>query len=168
MKLKAIAAVVALVSAAGAQAAAWDLSLADFDTQANFVAPVTFAGASAITYDFTFSGAPAIDVGLALAELKLSTVRDIEFTSIKLVDANNVVVWSQSPAPNTQTFAGISGLTITPSFSLVLEGKVVGTGVIKGSYSLAVAAVPVPEPETYAMMVAGLGLLGYVASRRRG
>ncbi len=32
--------------------------------------------------------------------------------------------------------------------------------------SLANAAVPVPEPETYAMMVAGLGLLGFMLRRR--
>jgi hypothetical protein len=28
--------------------------------------------------------------------------------------------------------------------------------------------IPVPEPETYAMMLAGLGLMGFVARRRRG
>jgi hypothetical protein len=26
---------------------------------------------------------------------------------------------------------------------------------------------PIPEPETYAMMLAGLGLIGFVAGRRR-
>jgi hypothetical protein len=26
---------------------------------------------------------------------------------------------------------------------------------------------PIPEPETYAMMLAGLGLIGFVANRRR-
>jgi hypothetical protein len=30
------------------------------------------------------------------------------------------------------------------------------------------APAPVPEPETYAMMVAGLGVLGFAARRRRG
>lgn len=32
----------------------------------------------------------------------------------------------------------------------------------------AVSVAPVPEPETYAMMLAGLGLLGFVARRRKG
>lgn len=45
-----------------------------------------------------------------------------------------------------------------------------GTGLAGGMYTLTstVAAVPVPEPETYAMMLAGLGALGFLASRRRG
>jgi PEP-CTERM motif len=33
--------------------------------------------------------------------------------------------------------------------------------------TLAKAALPVPEPETYAMMLAGLGLVGFLARRRR-
>jgi hypothetical protein len=32
---------------------------------------------------------------------------------------------------------------------------------------LTVSTVPVPEPETYAMMLAGLGVIGFLASRRR-
>jgi hypothetical protein len=35
------------------------------------------------------------------------------------------------------------------------------------SINSAAAAVPVPEPETYAMLGAGLGVIGFLASRRR-
>lgn len=35
------------------------------------------------------------------------------------------------------------------------------------SISAAATAVPVPEPETYALLGAGLGIVGFVASRRR-
>jgi hypothetical protein len=38
------------------------------------------------------------------------------------------------------------------------------TGEIRGQM---VRVVPIPEPETYALMLAGLGLVGWVASRRR-
>jgi hypothetical protein len=44
-------------------------------------------------------------------------------------------------------------------------------GSATGSYELTLTAqgnlAPVPEPETYAMMLAGLGLLGLTARRRR-
>jgi hypothetical protein len=35
------------------------------------------------------------------------------------------------------------------------------------SFSSAASAAPIPEPETYAMMLAGLGLLGFAARRRK-
>ena len=36
-----------------------------------------------------------------------------------------------------------------------------------GKGYVGVFAIPVPEPETYAMMLAGLGLMGFVARRRK-
>jgi PEP-CTERM motif len=47
---------------------------------------------------------------------------------------------------------------------------VTGTAVnskLQSTYSVALSAVPVPEPETYALFAAGLGIVGFVASRRR-
>jgi probable HAF family extracellular repeat protein len=50
-------------------------------------------------------------------------------------------------------------------------GQIVGTAVnsITGEYQafLLTPTAPVPEPETYAMMLAGLGLLGLTARRRK-
>lgn len=40
-------------------------------------------------------------------------------------------------------------------------------GEIRGQLMSELIAVPIPEPETYALMLAGLGLVGWVASRRR-
>ena len=46
--------------------------------------------------------------------------------------------------------------------------KVTGSAIAPGAaYSLASAITPVPEPETYVMMLAGLGALGFLARRRR-
>lgn len=70
-------------------------------------------------------------------------------------------------------FGGASG-DITNSVDLstgfyFYEVKGDATGVAGGFYTLTstIVAVPVPEPETYAMMLAGLGALGFLARRRR-
>lgn len=71
----------------------------------------------------------------------------------------------------------ISGITFTPidvglsSRYLVVYTNATTFGnatasVIDGSVASAATFAPVPEPETYAMMLAGLGLMGFVARRR--
>ena len=54
---------------------------------------------------------------------------------------------------------------------LTLKGLADGSGIpgqiSPGTYSIAAVAAPIPEPETYAMMLAGLGAIGFMAARRR-
>lgn len=147
----------------GAQASSFDLSLADFNTQVNFTKPVTFLGASAIKYDFDYTGASSILLSLTLGELKQGTLKDIDFTSITVVDSSNTVVSSWTPAA-LATFT-LDSLPITSSFSLILEGQVLKTG----HFDLSVGAIPtaVPEPESYALLLAGVGVVGLTAARRR-
>lgn len=45
-----------------------------------------------------------------------------------------------------------------------IAGNAIGTQ--GGTYQAAFNTAPVPEPETYALMLAGLGLLGFVGKRR--
>jgi hypothetical protein len=42
-----------------------------------------------------------------------------------------------------------------------------GVGTRGGFYSVSSTVTPVPEPETYAMMLSGLGVIGFLALRRR-
>ena len=161
MKLKAgiLAGLIAL--SFGAQASTFDLNVGDFHTQLDINKPLTFAGASAIKYDFDYSGATNILLSLNLSETKLGTAKDINFTSIKVLDATNAVVASWTPAP--QAVFTLDALPTTSAFSLVLEGSVLKTG----HFDLSVTAQPVPEPQSYALVLAGLGVVGFTASRRR-
>ena len=57
------------------------------------------------------------------------------------------------------------------NFEVLISGAAAGYlnggGPYAGFYTAQVLAAPIPEPETYAMMLAGLGLLGLRARRRR-
>jgi hypothetical protein len=57
-------------------------------------------------------------------------------------------------------FASMFGLDLGPS--LFLQPHYTST-----SLMLVAATAPIPEPETWAMMLAGLGLMGFLARRRR-
>lgn len=57
--------------------------------------------------------------------------------------------------------AGLAG----GSYALKVDGKVLGNG--GGAYAGDLTISPVPEPETYGMLLGGLGLLGFLARRRR-
>ncbi|MES3012564.1 MAG: flocculation-associated PEP-CTERM protein PepA [Pseudomonadota bacterium] len=68
-------------------------------------------------------------------------------------------------APNPFYGMALTSFTNTPSNVVPFDG---GFRVIKGGGTINFVAVPaVPEPETYALLLAGLGAIGFVARRRR-
>lgn len=75
--------------------------------------------------------------------------------------------WTRGPEAWSYTFTGAE-LGIFADGSVVVTDNQTGCCVIRlGETKLELTTAPVPEPETYAMMVAGLGILGAVARRRR-
>jgi hypothetical protein len=69
-------------------------------------------------------------------------------------------------AEGTKTANYISDTGSLPTGSYFIEVTGYGAGTKGGSYSFIASAVPVPEPETWAMLVAGLGLVGLQLRRR--
>ena len=60
-----------------------------------------------------------------------------------------------------------NGLRALTYSSLNIWGGVWDAGSFSSRLSVLPVAAPVPEPETYAMSLAGLGLMGFVARRRK-
>ncbi len=66
-----------------------------------------------------------------------------------------------TPAAGTASFTGLSA----GSYSLTFNFGAGSTGLLSGSAS--VTATPVPEADTYALALAGLGVVGLLGVRRR-
>ena len=98
------------------------------------------------------------------------------FTNFSLVSGVNATLFNIPPSlPPLYSTVGSSFQNLTP-FSLpagAYELRISGTslvgsgGYFSGHMTLATTTAPIPEPETYAMMLAGLGLMGFVARRRK-
>jgi PEP-CTERM motif len=76
------------------------------------------------------------------------------------------------PTIGSYTFSGATGST-EHSFGALMAGSYyyvvsgLGTGTMGGFYALASAPAPVPEPATVALMLAGLGIVGFKGRRCR-
>ena len=76
-------------------------------------------------------------------------------TNANRTDQNSVVAF------NFAEFYAYNGLTTAAGYTF--DAQLEGATPI---YGISFAIAPVPEPETYAMMLAGLGLMGTIARRR--
>jgi len=116
------------------------------------------AGAFTDTFTFTMPGITSASVSVVTIG---AGVGDIDFTSATL---------NSMPLVLTTDAGGFVELLYTPS-SFAVTGPltliVKGTSAANASYSGTLNVTAVPEPETVALMLAGLGMVGFVARRRR-
>lgn len=126
----------------------------------NFGVPLAVGGSINLIKGFSFSSLE--DGGVVLDSItgttKSSTLEDGEI--------RNTFTYRASQA-------GALPFTFTGnSFTLIASGTAFGpsssySGIVNATPAFASPPVsPVPEPETYAMMLAGLGVLGFVARRK--
>jgi hypothetical protein len=177
MKLKLIAAAALAVAAVGVHAASAEVSI-----NGGAFASVSETGTAANPY---LLGSIS-SIGSALLKITGAVGSFTDYATFSL----------SSPYTGVDSSGGyfkITGFTTsifsgTPTGTQSLLGSALGgdpmslTGLTPGSYFLkmegvatnasatylaGVAATPVPEPETYALMAAGLAVIGFVAKRRK-
>ncbi len=154
MNLRAIAAAAMLaVSASGALAGVAEFDVDGlamfgndkFTTTGDFTQTITFSGLAAGQYNITGD---------------ISGTR-VVFSSV-LLDGKS---WDLTPGVNGKLRAGFIEYTGTTPLTLTVVGSVDGV-LRQANFQGSLAVTAVPEPETYALMLAGLAAVGFVARRR--
>jgi hypothetical protein len=114
-------------------------------------------GSGSFEDTFTFNVTGDFNADSIISTIGFTKVTNIDFTSITLngnayspVSTGAVEVWDLTPT------------NVTGPLTL----KVIGTAGSNASYSGTLNLAPVPEPESYAMMLGALGALGFVVRRR--
>jgi hypothetical protein len=126
--------------------------------------------------DFTFMLSPASSFSNITASIDLGSFFGIDNISVRLFEGTSpfslpalVQAWSTpfNAAPGVTGSVSVINVASLASntYTLEVRGDVVGT--LGGSYTGSLNVVPVPEPETYAMLLAGLGIIGTIARRRK-
>jgi PEP-CTERM motif len=155
------AAAALLLASAGAHAA--DLGVLNLSTGSNFFGNTPVAGSFSDTLTFTLGTASFANASITSV---VNGGQDVDFTSIVLtgpsgpftltsVSGDPVEVWA-TPGTGFNLAAGTYTLTLSGNNSAGI-----------GSYAGNLAVSPVPEPQSLALALAGLGAMGFLMRRRR-
>lgn len=122
------------------------------------------------TINFTVGAGVGHFVGEASWEVSTatSTLPRLIGVNIDIFNAASVLVASDSFTSTVSGFAhSIISDPLTPLTPGAYRLVATGTGVRDSSLDISIGMIPVPEAPSIAMMFAGIGVLGYVALRRR-
>jgi hypothetical protein len=155
MKLKTLAAAAALMTAASAYAVGPG-NLGNIDNQIVAIGD-TNQGVFLDVYTFEVSGS-----GGVLGALLTGTA-DVQINGIGFLDAANNVL--ATDLDGSDGFAALITLTSGGIYHFAVNGTALG-GSYEGILQTQIAPA-IPEPETYALMLAGLGAIGWAARRRQ-
>ena len=110
----------------------------------------------------TFAAGSVSNLAIAIPNLSLYNIDNL---SAQLYTGANVLVDDlDDNLGSSADYKVGSGLLAPDSYYFTISGN--ANGNFGGQYVFAVTTLPVPEPESYAMFLAGLGIMGAIAVRR--
>jgi len=170
---KSVAALVLGLSVA-ASASAYDFDYGAISVPSPIFSSIISHGAGSFADSFSFSIAqPALGTGWANdlpVSFGISTFYNIDSLAVTLFKGNfndGIADSLHAPIGGSTDHKSGSGLLQTGNYYFLVSGS--ANGSLGGQYQFGAQtlALPVPEPETYAMFLAGLGLIGAIARRRK-
>lgn len=118
-------------------------------------------------FTFTIDSTVGINLDAIVGSASRAADAGLDITGLSLYDGNDNLLSQgtaiQSGAVDVWTVAG--GNLSSGDYYLRVNGNIVSNDA--SAFGGAVMLMPVPEPETYGMMLGGLGILGYLARRRQ-
>ena len=143
-------------------------------------ASFTFAGSWRVDQGASWTTNPAVYSGQEAAALLFGGVAS-DYAISTFADLSNITrtawysIWGVSGgtafADNLHHDLGAPGYNApggtNTAYSAYVQDNAIGAQYTNYAYRVTDIAAPVPEPETYAMLLAGLGLMGGIARRRK-
>lgn len=102
-----------------------------------------------------------------VAGVNATSTKTVTFTAFDLVASDLTTVLATGTFGNfgpRLVIGGLTSLNAAGEYFIHIAGTATGAATYNGTASL---VSPVPEPETYGMLLAGLGMIGFVARRRK-
>lgn len=171
MQLKSLAkslVAVAALASAHAHASSASLGAIASSVPTSFNAASTSAGPFSDVFSFSLSATSS--VGVSVMNLPVAGLFNTIFTSASLFSNPDGVLFNGDDSlvtPGTlssNAFSFSSAPVGAGSYYLNVSG--IGNGPQGGLYNGSISVAAVPEPETYAMLLAGMGVMFFIARRR--
>ena len=170
-KTKALLSALALASAAFvSQASAADISnpatTVTWEDNSAFFGAIFDANNAGNTFTDRYDFSTAVAGWLTADVVAVAGNNGLNLTGFELFDSNGSLIAGTQLLNGAVDAYNVSNYSLDAgNYYLQVSGNVVGNGM--GKYYASLALAPVPEPETYAMMLGGLGLLAVAARRRK-
>lgn len=161
-KLKYIAAAATLACAGIAHASDYQGGVTVVDSEFATFAKGGLTGAFDLYWDFSVGGGPWVLTSSVTSFVNGS--KDVDFSRIYITDGTTEYDYTQTGFDPSEQWS-LAQVALTSD--IVYEVHTIGSATGRAAFAGELQITPVPEPETYALMLAGLAAVGFVVGRRR-